>query len=143
VSDLMLGHPASRLQGRPSAPPPLWVTLAVDGCMFMVVGVLALVNAPWWSFLVPLALGAPILVRYGRREAVAMGICSREETPHGWLLALAIPSGLAGVLAAHTGRYGGLVIMTYIVLAQRSLSSLVRRLVCGFSEGPPLCGLAC
>jgi uncharacterized membrane protein HdeD (DUF308 family) len=86
--------------------------------MFIAVGVLALVNAPWWSFVVPLVLGAPILVRYGRREAAAMGIRSREETPRGWLLALVIPSGLAGVLASHTGRYGGLVLMTYIALAQ-------------------------
>jgi hypothetical protein len=114
----MLGHPASRLKGRPSAPAPLGVTLAVDGCMFMAVGVLALVNAPWWSVLVPLALGTPILVRYGRRAAVAMGIRCREETPRGWLLALTLPGGLVGVLATHTGRYGGLLIMTYIVLGQ-------------------------
>jgi hypothetical protein len=85
--------------------------------MFVAVCVLALVNAPWWSSLVSLAIGVPILVGYGRREAVAMGIRSRDETPYGSLLALAIPGGLAGVLAAHAGRYGGLVIMTYIVLA--------------------------
>jgi hypothetical protein len=92
--------------------------LTVDGCVLVAVGVLTLVDGPLWSFLVPLALGAPILVRYGRRAALAMGIRSREETPRGWLLALAIPSGLVCALAVHTGRYCGLVLMTYIVLAQ-------------------------
>jgi uncharacterized membrane protein HdeD (DUF308 family) len=117
VTDRALGHPASRLKGRPSAPPPLWVAIAVDGCMFMAVGILMLVNGPWWSFLVPLAFGAPVLIGYGRKAAVSIGIRSRDETPHGWPLALVIPSGLVGVLAAHAGRYGGLVVVSYLVLA--------------------------
>lgn len=117
MSTPVLGHPASRLKGRPTAPPPLWVTLVVDGSMFIASGVLALVDAPWWNFIVPLVLATLVLIGYGRREATARGIRSREETPNGWLLALAVPSGLAGVLAAHTGRYGGLVVMTYLAFA--------------------------
>lgn len=117
MSNSGLGHPASRVKGRPSAPPSLLVTVTVDGCMFITVGLLAFIDAPWWSFLVPPAIGAPVLVVYGRRAAAAMGIRYRDETPHGWLLALAIPGGLAGVLAAHAGRYGGFVVMAYIILA--------------------------
>jgi uncharacterized membrane protein HdeD (DUF308 family) len=87
--------------------------------MFVAVGVLALVDAPSWSFLVPLALGVLILIVYGRRAAAALGIRSRDETPHGWLMALAILlGGLAGHLAAQTGRYGGLIIVVSIALAQ-------------------------
>jgi hypothetical protein len=86
--------------------------------MFIAVGLLALVNAPWWSFVVPLALGTPVLILYGRRAAVAKGIRFRDETPHGWLMTLVIPGWFVGVLAVHTGRYGGLVLMAYIALAQ-------------------------
>jgi uncharacterized membrane protein HdeD (DUF308 family) len=78
---------------------------------------MALADAPWWSFVLPLILGAAILIVYGRKAATALGIRSRDETPRGWLMALAVPSGLAGVLAAHTGRYAGLVIMAYLAFA--------------------------
>lgn len=118
MNDSAPGHPASRLKGRPSAPPSLWVTLAVDGCMLLVVGALALVDGPWWSFFVPLVPGALVLMRYGQRAAAAMGIRSRDETPHGWLLTFATAGGPAGILAVHAGRYGGFVILTYIALAQ-------------------------
>lgn len=79
---------------------------------------MALADVPGWSFLAPLVLGAAVLVVYARRAATALGIRSRDETPRGWLTALAIPSGLAGVLAAHAGRYAGLVIVAFLVLVQ-------------------------
>jgi hypothetical protein len=82
-----------------------------------VAGLMALADAPWWSFVPPLILGGAILIVYGRRAATALGIRSRDETPRGWLTALAVPSGLAGVLAAHAGRYEGLVIVAYIACA--------------------------
>jgi hypothetical protein len=83
--------------------------------MFACAGLMALTDAPWWSFLAPLALGGAVLVVYARRAATALGIRSRDETPRGWLTALAIPSGLAGVLAAHAGRYAGLVIVAFLI----------------------------
>jgi hypothetical protein len=92
--------------------------LAVDGCMLVAVGIEALADGPIWSFLLAFALGSSVLVHYGRRAAVAKGIRSRDETPHDWILALAIPGGIAGVLAAHTGRYGGFILMAYMVVAQ-------------------------
>lgn len=117
MSHPTLGRLASRVK-QPSAPPPLQVLLFVDGCMFLAVGVAALLEAPWWSVLIPLGIGTLVLVRHGRRAALAIGIRSHDQTPHGWLVALAMPGGLAGVLAIHAGRYGGLIIITYIALAQ-------------------------
>jgi uncharacterized membrane protein HdeD (DUF308 family) len=118
VRDPALGHPASRVRlRRPSAPAPISVTIAVDACLFVFAGLLALTNAPWWNFAVPLVAGAVILVVYGRRAATALGIRSRDETPRAWLTALAVPGGLVGVLAAHADQYAGLVIMAYIAFA--------------------------
>jgi hypothetical protein len=70
------------------------------------------------EFLVPLVFGAAVLVVYGWMAAAALGIRSRDETPSGWLMVLVVPSGVASVLAANAGRYAGLVISTYLVLAQ-------------------------
>jgi uncharacterized membrane protein HdeD (DUF308 family) len=118
VEDPALGHPASSVRPlRPSAPPPLSVTIAVDACLFACAGLMALADAPWWSFVLPLVLGAAILIVYGWRAARALGIRSRDETPRGWLIALAVPGGLAGALAAHAGRYAGLVIVAYLACA--------------------------
>ena len=118
MGDPALGHPASRARPwRPSAPAPISVTIAVDACLFALAGLMALTDAPWWSFLAPLALGGAVLVVYARRVAAALGIRSRDETPRGWLTALVVPSGLVGVLAAHAGRYAGLVIVAYLVFA--------------------------
>ncbi len=118
MSDPARGHPASWLRGwRVSAPPPLSITIPADVCLFVCAGVLALVDAPWWGFLVPLALAAPVFVVYGRKAAEALGISSRDQTPRGWLMMLAMLSGLAGVLAANAGRYAGLVLIAYIALA--------------------------
>ena len=85
--------------------------------MFIAAGILALVNAPWWGFIAVLGLGGPILIVYGHKAAAELGVRSRDETPRGWLLALAMTAGLASVLAAHTGRYASLIVITYIVLA--------------------------
>lgn len=117
--DPALGHPASRVRPwRPSAPAPLLAMIAVDVCLFAFAALMALTDAPWWSFLVPLVIGAAVLVVYGWRAAAVLGIRSRDETPRGWLMALAVPGGAVGVLAAHAGRYAGLVIVAYLVLAQ-------------------------
>jgi hypothetical protein len=72
--------------------------------------VLALIDAPWGSYLAPLALAAPVFIVYGRKAAEALGIQSRDQMPQGWLTALAMLCGVAGVLAAHAGRYAGLVV---------------------------------
>lgn len=118
MKDPAFGHPASRVHPwPPSAPAPISVTFAVDACLFACGGLMALADAPWWSFVLPLVPGAAILIVYGRRAATALGIRSRDETPRGWLTALAIPGGLAGVLAAHAGRYAGLVIVAYLACA--------------------------
>jgi hypothetical protein len=115
VGDPALGHPASRARlSRPSAPAPLAVTIAVDGCLLACAVLMALADARWWIFLMPLGVGAVILAVYGRKAATALGIRSREETPRGWLTAMGAAGGLAGVLAAHTGRYAGLVIVAYL-----------------------------
>jgi uncharacterized membrane protein HdeD (DUF308 family) len=90
------------------------VTIAVDACLFACAGLMALADAPWWSFVLPLVLGAAILIVYGWRAATALGIRSRDETPRGWLIAWAVPGGLAGALA---GRYAGLVIVAYLACA--------------------------
>jgi hypothetical protein len=119
----MSKHPLSRpLSGlrrwRVSAPPPLLVTIAVDCCLFVSAGLLALIDAPAWSYLVPLAMVLPVLIVYGRKAAEALGIRSRDETPRGRLITgLGMLGGLVGVLAAHEGRYAGLVVATYIALA--------------------------
>lgn len=118
MEDPALGHPAARVRPwRPSAPAPISVTIAVDACLFACAGLMALADAPWWSFVLPLVLGAAILIVYGWRAATALGIRSRDETPRGWLIALAVPGGLAGALAAHAGRYAGLVIVAYLACA--------------------------
>jgi hypothetical protein len=119
VGDPALGHPASRVRlWQPSAPAPISVTIAVDACLFAFAGLMALIDAPYWSFLALLVLGAAVLVVYARRAATALGIRSRDETPHGWLTALVVPGGLVGVLATHAGRYAGLVIVAFLVLVQ-------------------------
>jgi hypothetical protein len=111
MTDPALGHPASRVRpGRPSAPAPIVVTVIVDACLFVCAGVLALIDAGFLSFLVPLFLAAPIFYVYGRRAARELGIKSRDETPYGSLMALVLPCGVVGVLAAHAGRYAGLVL---------------------------------
>jgi hypothetical protein len=118
VRDPALGHPASRVRPwRPSAPAPVSVTIAVDACLLAVAALMALIDAPWWSIVPPLVLGAAVLIVYGRRAATELGIHARDETPRGWLMALAIPSAIAGPLAVQAGRYGGLVIMGYLALA--------------------------
>jgi hypothetical protein len=94
------------------------VTIAVDACLFACAGLMALVDASWWNFLLPLALGAAILIVYGRKAATALGIRSREEMPRAWLTALAVSSGIAGGIAAQAGRYGGLVIVAYLACTQ-------------------------
>jgi hypothetical protein len=115
MGDPALGHPASRVRAwRPSAPAPISVTITVNACLFACAGLMALADAPWWSFVPPLVIGAAILTVYGRRVATALGIRSRDETPRGWLIALAVPSGIVGVLATHAGRYAGLVIVIYL-----------------------------
>jgi hypothetical protein len=73
-------------------------------------GVLALVDGPWWSYLVPLALVAPVFIVYGRKAAAALGIHARDQTPQGSLTALGMLGGIAGVFAGHTGRYAALVV---------------------------------
>jgi len=45
------------------------ITIAADACLFVCAGALALADAPWWNFLVPLALAVPVFVVYGRRAA--------------------------------------------------------------------------
>jgi hypothetical protein len=113
-----VGHPASCVRPwQPSAPPPISVTIAVDACLFACAGLMALAAAPWWSFVLPLVPGAAILIVYGWKAATALGIRSGDETPPGWLIALAVPSGLAGALAAHAGRYAGLVLVAYLACA--------------------------
>jgi hypothetical protein len=93
------------------------MTITVDACLFACAVLMALAETPWWSFVLPLVLGAAILIVYGWRAATALGIRSRNETPAGWLMALAVPGGLAGALAAHAGRYAGLVIVAYLACA--------------------------
>jgi uncharacterized membrane protein HdeD (DUF308 family) len=93
------------------------VTIAVDAFLLAFAGLMVLTDAPQWSFMAPLVVAAVILVVYGRRAATALGIRSRDETPRAWLTALAVPSGLAGVLAAHADQYAGLVIVVYIAFA--------------------------
>jgi hypothetical protein len=95
------------------------VTIAADVSMYVCAGVLALLDAPgWWSFLVPVFLGVPVLTVYGRRAAEALGVKSRNEMPWGELVGLVLPAGLVGVLAAGAGRYGGLIFVTYFVFMQ-------------------------
>lgn len=77
------GDPSKASLKGPTAPPPLRVTLIIDACMFIAAGVLALVNAPWWSFIAILGLGGPILTVYGHRAAAELGVRSRDETPRG------------------------------------------------------------
>lgn len=117
MSKLKISDLRSRLRG-PTAPVPLRPLLAVDGCMLVSFAALAVVDGPWWSLLVPLAFGAFVLVLYGRRAAVAMGIRSLDETPRDWLFVFILLSGFLGVLVAHAGRYGGLVFMAYLVCGQ-------------------------
>jgi hypothetical protein len=85
--------------------------------LFVSAGVLALVDAPWWSYLAPLALVAPVFIVNGRKAADALGIHSRDQTPQGWLTALAMLCGVVGVFAAHAGRYAGLIVAAAIALA--------------------------
>lgn len=119
MGDPALGHPASRVRlTGPSAPAPISVTVAVDACLFAIVGLIALTGASSWSFVPPLILGVVVLVIYSRRAATALGIRSRDETPRGWLTVLAVPGGVAGVLAGNAGRYAGLVIMAYLACVQ-------------------------
>jgi uncharacterized membrane protein HdeD (DUF308 family) len=135
VEDPALGHPASRVRPlRPSVPPPISVTIAVDACLFACAGLMALADAPWWSFVLPLVLGAAILIVYGWRAATALGIRSRDETPRGWLIALAVPGGLAGALAAHAGRYAGLVIVAYLACAHIGERIIWSRFRAAFSQ---------
>jgi hypothetical protein len=92
-----LGHPASRAHPpRPTAPAPLLVVIAVDACLFASAGLTALADASVWSFLAPLALGAAILIVYGRKAATNLGIRSRKQTPRARLTAL--PSSLESQL---------------------------------------------
>jgi hypothetical protein len=101
-----------------SAPAPVALTITVDVCLFICAGALALIDAGSWSFLVPALLGAPIFYVYGRRAAKALGIKSRDETPHRALIVLVLPAGAAGILASDAGRYGSLLFMTYIAVMQ-------------------------
>jgi hypothetical protein len=76
-------------------------------------------DVSWWIFVVVLLLGGAVLAVYSRRAAAVLGIRSREETPRAWLNALALPSGVVGVLAFHAGRHaGGFVILGYLLFAE-------------------------
>jgi uncharacterized membrane protein HdeD (DUF308 family) len=110
------------------------VTIAIDACLFACAGLMALADAPWWSFVLPLVPGAAILIVYGRRAATALGIRSRDETPAGWLIALAVLGGLAGALAAHAGRYAGFVIVAYLACAHIGERIVWRRFRATFSQ---------
>jgi hypothetical protein len=64
------------------APAPLPITIAVDGCLFVCAVMMAFADARWWIFLMSLGVGGVIITVYGRRAAAALGIRSRDETPH-------------------------------------------------------------
>lgn len=56
---------------------------------------------------------------YGRRTAEELGVKSRNDMPpRRELVALALPAGVVGVLAAGAGRYGGLIFVSYFVVLQ-------------------------
>lgn len=119
VIDPALGHPASRAHPwAPVAPVPIPVAVTVDTCLFAGAVLVALIAAPWWSCALLLVPAVVVLTIYGRRAARALGILSRDETPRAWLIALAIPSGVIGVLAVHTDRYATLVLAAYLVCLQ-------------------------
>lgn len=92
--------------------------ITVDACLFVCAGLTAVTNASVWSFLVPLALGAAVLIVYGWKAAANLGIRSREETPQAWLRALGILSGITAALLTQTGRYAGLGIVACLVFLQ-------------------------
>lgn len=97
VGDQARGHRFSlALRWRPSAPPSIRVTLAVDAALAVVAILDAAGEVPWWIFVAVMLLEAAVLVVYSRRAAVALAICSREETPRAWLNPLALPSGVVG-----------------------------------------------
>jgi hypothetical protein len=91
--------------------------VTVDGCLLVFAGLIAVTGVPWWSFVFGLILGAAILTVYGWMAAAELGIRSRDEMPRAWLTALAVPCGVAGVLAAQSGRYGPLVVMACLGFA--------------------------
>lgn len=109
---------AASIFWRPSAPPPLWVTLVTSGCMLSAATLLTVFKAPRWSFIVVLALGVLTLFVYGQRAAAALGIRSGDETPRDLLMVVGMIGGVAGVFAASAGRYGGFFFAIYLVLAQ-------------------------
>jgi uncharacterized membrane protein HdeD (DUF308 family) len=115
VTDPALGHPASHARPwRPAAPVPIPVIVAVDGFLLLFAGLIAVTEIPWLSFVPALVVGAAVLIVHGRMAAKELGIRSRNETPQAWLTALALPGGVVGVLAAHLGRYGPLVVIAYL-----------------------------
>ena len=128
VGDPALGHPASRVrQWPPSAPAPVSVTIILDLCLAAFALLVVLAALPRWILVVPLVGWAVAITVYGRRAAKALGIRSRDETPRGWLTALALPGGLVGVLAANSGRSAGFVLMAYVLAAQAGERIVWRR----------------
>ena len=126
--DPALGHPASRVrQWPPSAPAPVSVTIILDLCLAAFALLVVLAALPRWILVVPLVGWAVAITVYGRRAAKALGIRSRDETPRGWLTALALPGGLVGVLAANSGRSAGFVLMAYVLAAQAGERIVWRR----------------
>jgi len=85
--------------------------------LLLALGVLmAAVPSAWWAFVVGLIMAVSVLIVFGRKEAVARGIRSREDTPKGLLMAISASGAVIGVLSAHTGRYSGLGVAVCVLV---------------------------
>jgi len=91
---------------------------AVDSFLIAAATITAAIPLPAWLYLLALIPGATVLIVYGHQAAAMRGIRSLEETPRTQLMVMALPSGLIGVTALHTGRYAGLLITAYLLLTQ-------------------------
>jgi hypothetical protein len=92
--------------------------VAVDAWLLVTAGALVLVDAAWWWYLAPLAVGVIAMWVSGRAAAKALGIRTVDETPRGFLMALGLLGGLFGVTAEHAGRYAGFAFAFLFVLIQ-------------------------
>jgi len=98
------------------APVPLVVAVGVSACLLLLGALLAAAPATWWAFLTGLIVAVSVMIVFGNKAAVARGLRSRDETPRGWLTAMAVSGGVLGVAANHVGRYAGLLLAGYLVV---------------------------
>ncbi|MFI4992085.1 MAG: hypothetical protein ACHQCH_00520 [Solirubrobacterales bacterium] len=67
----------------PAAPVPSAVAVGVAALLLALGVLMAAVPSAWWAFVVGLIMAVSALIVFGRKEAVARGIRSRDDTPKG------------------------------------------------------------